>query len=78
LLILASDHSREVRSLIEQAFDDSDWSVRAAAAQIAASRNERTWRFRLVPLFQDSNPRVRYRAAAAFLRLSVTAAVTPP
>jgi HEAT repeat protein len=78
LLILASDHSAEVRRLIEQAFNDSDWSMRAAAAQIAASRNERVWRFRLVPLFEDSNPRVRYRAAAAFLRLSVPAAVTPP
>jgi HEAT repeat protein len=78
LLILASDHSAEVHSVIEQAFNDSDWSMRAGAAQIAASRNERVWRFRLVPLFEDSNPRVRYRAAAAFLRLSVPAAVTPP
>jgi HEAT repeat protein len=78
LLILAADHSAEVRSLIDQAFNDSDWSMRAAAAQIAASRNERVWRFRLVPLLEDSNPRVRYRAAAAFLRLSVPAAVIQP
>ncbi len=44
--------------------------MRAAAVQIAASRNQRAWRFRLAPLFEDSNRRVRYRAAAAFLRLS--------
>ena len=70
LLVLSSDKSPEVRSAIEQAFNDADWSMRAAAAQIAASRNERTWRFRLVPLFEDSSKRVRYRAAAAFLRLN--------
>jgi len=74
LLVLSSDRSPEVRSEIEQAFNDSDWSMRAAATQIAASRNERAWRFRLVPLFEDTNRRVRYRAAAAFLRLSGPAA----
>ncbi|MGH9719198.1 MAG: HEAT repeat domain-containing protein [Bryobacteraceae bacterium] len=74
LLVLSSDRSAEVRSEIEQAFNDSDWSMRAAATQIAASRNERAWRFRLVPLLEDSNRRVRYRAAASFLRLSGPAA----
>jgi HEAT repeat protein len=74
LLVLSSDRSPEVRSQIEQAFNDSDWSMRAAAAQIAASRNERAWRFRLVPLFEDTNRRVRYRASSSFLRLSVPAA----
>ncbi len=70
LLVLSSDRSPEVRSEIEQAFNDSEWSMRAAATQIAASRNERSWRSRLVPLFEDTNRRVRYRAAASFLRLS--------
>src|SRR5439155_22904922 len=74
LLVLSSDRSPEVRREIELAFNDADWSMRAAATQIAASRNERTWRFRLVPLFEDTNRRVRYRAAAAFLRLSAPAA----
>lgn len=74
LLVLSPDRSPEVRSEIEQAFNDSDWSMRAAATQIAASRNERAWRFRLVPLFEDTNRRVRYRAAASFLRLSRPAA----
>jgi HEAT repeat protein len=74
LLVLSSDRSPEVRSEIEQAFNDSEWSMRAAATQIAASRNERSWRSRLVPLFEDTNRRVRYRAAASFLRLSGPAA----
>jgi len=74
LLVLSADRSPEVRREIEQAFNDSDWSMRAAATQIAASRNERTWRFRMAPLFEDTNRRVRYRAAAAFLRLTGPAA----
>jgi HEAT repeat protein len=78
LLILSSDHSAKVHSVIEQAFNDSDWSMRAAAAQIAASRNERAWRFRLIPLFEDSNRQVRYRAAAAFLCLSIPAPAIAP
>jgi HEAT repeat protein len=74
LLVLSADRSAEVRTEIEQAFNDSDWSMRAAATQIAASRNERVWRLRLVPLFEDTNRRVRFRAAASFLRLSGPAA----
>jgi HEAT repeat protein len=74
LLVLSSDRSPEVRTQIEQAFNDSDWSMRAAATQIAASRNERAWRFRLVPLIEDTNRRVRYRASSSFLRLSGPAA----
>jgi HEAT repeat protein len=70
MLVLSSDRSPEVRMEIDQAFNDSDWSMRAAATQIAASRNERAWRFRLVPLIEDTNRRVRFRAAASFLRLS--------
>ena len=74
LFVLSSDRSPEVSSEIQQAFNDSDWSMRAAATQIAASRNERAWRFRLLPLFEDTNRHVRYRAAAAFLRLSASPA----
>jgi HEAT repeat protein len=77
LLVLAPDRSAAVRRVIEQAFNDSDWSMRAAATQIAASRNERAWRSRLVPLFDDGNRRVRYRAAAAYLRLSSPLAAVP-
>lgn len=77
LLLLASDRSPEVRRLIEDAFNDSDWSMRAAATQIAAMRNERSWRQRLIPLFEDTNSRVRYKAAASFLRLSSSANAPP-
>ena len=78
LLTLASDNSVEVRNVIEQAFTDDDWSMRAAALQIASSRNERRWRARVIPLFEDTNRRVRYRAAVAFLRLDQSPASSRP
>jgi len=70
LILLASDRSPDVRKLIEEAFNDEDWSMRAAAVQIAAMRNERAWRVRLQPLLEDTNRKVRFRAAACYLRLS--------
>jgi HEAT repeat protein len=70
LLVLSADRSAETRRLVEHAFYDNDWSMRAAAVQIAVVWNERAWRSRLIPLFElEDNPRVRYRAAASYLRL---------
>jgi len=70
LLSLASVHSAESRKMVEQAFSDDEWSMRAAAIQMMATWNERPWRTRLVPLLQDPNRKVRFRAAAVFLRLT--------
>lgn len=70
LLVLSSKRSPDTERLIEKAFEDSDWSVRAVAIQVAARWNQVAWKSRLVPLFQDSNRTVRLRAAAVFLRLN--------
>ena len=78
LLTLAPDNSAEVRNVIEDAFTDNDWSMRAAAIQIASSRNERRWRSRVIPLFEDTNRRVRYRSAVALLRLDGSPAGNRP
>jgi HEAT repeat protein len=69
LVMLAADRSAEVRTLIEDAFADSEWSMRAAAVQIAALRQQRDWRERMEPLLEDTHRKVRYRAAACYLRL---------
>ena len=74
LVMLASDRSPEVRTLIENAFTDGEWSMRAAAVQIAALRHERNWRGRMEPLIEDTHRKVRYRAAACYLRLGHSAA----
>ena len=70
LLSLASIRSAESRKMVDQAFSDDDWSMRAAAIQMMASWNDRPWRVRLVPLLADSNKKVRFRAAAVYLRLT--------
>jgi HEAT repeat protein len=70
LLLLSSDKSANVRGLIEQAFTDDDWSMRAAAVQLTARPENVRWRPRLIPAIDDSNKKVRYRAAAVYLRFS--------
>jgi len=70
LLLLASDKSADVRALIEQAFVDDDWSMRAAAVQLIARPQYALWRTRLLPALHDTNKKVRFRAAAVYLRFS--------
>ena len=70
LIMLSSDRTAEVSHIVEESFMDDEWSMRAAAVQIAALRRQRTWRSHLVPLLDDTSRKVRYRAAACYLRLS--------
>ena len=70
LIMLSTDRTPEVRQIVEQSFMDEEWSMRAAAIQIAALRSERAWRSHLVPLIDDTNRKVKYRAAACYLRLT--------
>jgi len=70
LLLLATDKSAEVRALIEQAFMDDDWSMRAAAVQLVAQPQNVRWRPRLIPAIDDTNKKVRFRAAAVYLRVT--------
>lgn len=71
LLLLAADSSPDVRMAMEQAFTDEDWSLRASAVQLVASRPENVrWRNRLIPLMDDANKKVRFRAAAVYLRIT--------
>lgn len=69
LISLGSTRSTESRRMVEQAFSDQDWSMRAAAIQITATWREQSYRGRLAPLLEDSNRKVRFRAAAVYLRL---------
>lgn len=68
-LLLLSSRSPNARAMVQRAFRDENWSMRAAAVQITASWNEQTLKPYLVPLFNDSNKKVRYRAPAVYLRL---------
>jgi HEAT repeat protein len=70
LLLLAADKSADVSALIGQAFLDEDWSMRAAAVQLVVRPQNARWRPRLTPAVDDSNKKVRFRAAAVYLRVN--------
>jgi HEAT repeat protein len=70
LLLLSADRSPDVRSAIEQAFVDDDWSMRATAVQLTSRPGNIAWRNLLVPLMDDPSKKVRYRAAAVYLRIA--------
>jgi HEAT repeat protein len=68
-LLLSLDKSAEVLQALQDALDDSDWSVRAAAVHAIAIRNDPALENDLLPLFEDKKEAVRVRAAAGYLRL---------
>ncbi|MCU1338706.1 MAG: lyase domain protein repeat-containing protein [Bryobacterales bacterium] len=70
LLLLATEPLPEVRTAIEQAFMDDDWSVRATAVQLVTRPGNAHLQTRLIPLLDDSSKKVRFRAAAAYLRVN--------
>jgi HEAT repeat protein len=69
LLLLAQDTAPDVRALLEQAFIDEDWSMRATAVQLTIRPQNARLRTRLTPMLDDSNKKVRFRAAAVYLRV---------
>jgi HEAT repeat protein len=48
---------------------DEEWSVRAAAVHLVAMHPFPVFREKLVPLLDDERHAVRFRAAAAYIRL---------
>ena len=78
LLLLASERSSEVVGLAQTALGDKDWSLRAVGLQILAMQGTPAERDRIARLFEDKKDRVRFRAAAAYLRLCLVADGKPP
>ena len=69
-LLLGTDQGGDILMALDNALSDSDWTVRAAAVQSIALRNDPALEGRLIPLFGDKKEAVRVRAAAAYLRLT--------
>jgi len=44
--------------------------MRAAAVQLVAQPQNVRWRSRLIPAIDDTNKKVRFRAAAVYLRVT--------
>jgi HEAT repeat protein len=67
--MLAREKDEATFAALCEALSDKDWSVRAAAVHSLALRDRPEVRGDLVPLLEDKKEAVRYRAAAAYLRL---------
>jgi HEAT repeat protein len=68
-LSLAKEKDEESLDALRDALADSDWSVRSAAVHSLALRDRADTLSDLAPLLDDKKPAVRFRAAAAYLRL---------
>jgi HEAT repeat protein len=69
--ILAREKDEATLAALREALSDKDWSVRAAAVHSLALSNQPELRSDLVALLDDKKEAVRYRAAAAYLRLEL-------
>ena len=69
-LLLGADRNPATVDALRDALFDKDSAVRAAAVHSISLRNDPALKKELEPLLEDSNERVRLRAAAGYLRLS--------
>jgi HEAT repeat protein len=67
---LAQDPDPATAKALINATRDKDWIVRAAAIEAIAQRGDPTLLPKVESKFSDRNPKVRYSAAAAVIRLS--------
>jgi HEAT repeat protein len=68
--LLARQKDEATLAALRGALSDKDWSVRAAAVHSLALHDRPEVRGDLLPLLEDKKEGVRYRAAAAYLRLA--------
>ena len=71
--LLAKEKDEATLAALREALSSKDWSVRAAAVNSLALRDQTEVRSDLVPLLDDNREAVRYRAAAAYVRLELLA-----
>ena len=68
--LLAHDPDPASGKALVKATNDKDWIVRAAAVEAIAQRGDASLMPHVLDKFTDKNPKVRYSAAAAVIRLS--------
>jgi hypothetical protein len=70
ILLVAHDPSEDVKRALRESLKDKDHAVRASAVHSIAVRDDPSFVADLVPLLDDSKEAVRFRAAAAYVRLT--------
>ena len=72
--LLSSGTDSDDRAILEQALNDKNWAVRAAAADALGHAGDMSDVNKLMPMLDNSHPTVKYRAAAAIVRLTAPSA----
>jgi HEAT repeat protein len=75
VLLLGRERGPDIDGILRTALTDKDWTVRATAALTIALTARRNMREDIAPLLDDNDPKVRYRAAGAYLHLTAGAPV---
>jgi HEAT repeat protein len=73
--LLADDTSDDAREGLREALQDKSWIVRAAAAEALGAHGSLNDIMVLAPLLNDPQKEVRYRAAAAIIRMTLHGAL---
>lgn len=69
LLTVCATKSQTCNELLGTAFNDDDWTVRAAAIHVVTTGNWTGMKSNIAGLIQDKKNKVRLRAAAGYLRM---------
>jgi HEAT repeats len=77
LLTVCTRKSHTCSEMLGTAFDDDDWTVRAAAVHIVTTGNWRGMKSNIAGLIDDKKNKVRLRAAAGYLRMEEYRQATP-
>lgn len=72
--LLSSGTDSDDRAILEQALNDKNWAVRAAAADALGHAGDMSDVNKLMPMLDNGHPTVKYRAAAAIVRLTAPSA----
>jgi hypothetical protein len=77
LLTVCTRKSHTCNEMLGTAFDDDDWTVRAAAVHVVTTENWAGMKSNIAGLIQDKKNKVRLRAAAGYLRMEEYRQSTP-
>ncbi|MBI2688042.1 MAG: HEAT repeat domain-containing protein [Acidobacteria bacterium] len=78
LLMVCGEKGKVCDKLLASSFADEDWTVRAAAVHIVATKQLVAMKPKLAELISDKKQKVRLRAAAAYLRMESSRPMRPP
>lgn len=77
LITVCGGKNPTCNQMLQSAFDDDDWTVRAAAIHIATAGNMIRLEPKVAGLIEDKKIKVRLRASAGYLRLQANRSARP-